>query len=340
MNKITLSCEIITPMFAGSAIPGRCELRPPAIKGALRFWWRALNAYKDVERLRKEEAALFGSSDEAIGRSKIQIEVRHKLNGTLPDFKGKGQTFAASSRGRTFTLNVLDYLAYGCHEYVTGQGLKYTRPAFMPGGEFDLTILWDNEETARALFQALDALLRFGGLGARTRNGWGKFTVKDLPTQLHVNIDHANQFSQGLPAFTGLSKASTVFSSKSTFPNWDKALAHVGLIYHHSRQALERKHYYDRRVMVAQPIIVEKENVKEMFLERHSKSMFLSVVKEGGQYRGQILFMPYQFLEKIEDSTLSQIPTKIKVPRHFKTYQAVHKDLREMFESKMNYRNL
>lgn len=41
MQTIKASFEIVTPMFIGGG-DNDVELRPPSIKGALRFWWRAL----------------------------------------------------------------------------------------------------------------------------------------------------------------------------------------------------------------------------------------------------------------------------------------------------------
>ncbi|MBK6900382.1 MAG: type III-B CRISPR module RAMP protein Cmr1 [bacterium] len=65
--------RIITPMFIGGANQDPEDgIRPPSVKGMLRFWWRALNwwrfldaAKNDVVALRemhKEEARLFGSA--------------------------------------------------------------------------------------------------------------------------------------------------------------------------------------------------------------------------------------------------------------------------------------
>ena len=69
---------VITPMFLNNAYGNNSvELRPPSFKGMLRFWWRAIMAM-DVDKLRDQEAHIFGSSDESIGRSKIQLLVEYK----------------------------------------------------------------------------------------------------------------------------------------------------------------------------------------------------------------------------------------------------------------------
>ena len=77
MHTISFECEIITPMFLAGADGASPELRAPSIKGALRFWWRALNGDKDIKELRKQEAEIFGGTDEKVGRSKVIIQSSH-----------------------------------------------------------------------------------------------------------------------------------------------------------------------------------------------------------------------------------------------------------------------
>jgi CRISPR-associated protein Cmr1 len=42
MRGILAEYEITTPMFLGGGVPQDVDLRPPSIKGMLRFWWRAM----------------------------------------------------------------------------------------------------------------------------------------------------------------------------------------------------------------------------------------------------------------------------------------------------------
>ncbi len=67
--------ETITPMFMGGADPRQSELRAPSIKGAMRFWWRAMNGHLSLNELIKQEAEIFGDSGEH-GRSKIIIRLK------------------------------------------------------------------------------------------------------------------------------------------------------------------------------------------------------------------------------------------------------------------------
>ena len=66
MQTITFTCETITPMFLNGADGTTPELRAPSIKGALRFWWRAMNGHLTIRELQKREVELFGGSYETV----------------------------------------------------------------------------------------------------------------------------------------------------------------------------------------------------------------------------------------------------------------------------------
>ena len=74
MKAITFECETITPMFLTGADGRTPELRPPSIKGAMRFWWRAMNGHLPLDKLKEEESKIFGASNRKIGRSRVVIK--------------------------------------------------------------------------------------------------------------------------------------------------------------------------------------------------------------------------------------------------------------------------
>ena len=67
MHKITFECETITPMFLSGADGATPELRPPSIKGALRFWWRAMNGHLSLPELKRIEGEIFGDTGRRSG---------------------------------------------------------------------------------------------------------------------------------------------------------------------------------------------------------------------------------------------------------------------------------
>jgi CRISPR-associated protein Cmr1 len=50
-------------MFLAGADGTTPELRAPSIKGALRFWWRAMNGHLPIEKLKDLEGQIFGNTE-------------------------------------------------------------------------------------------------------------------------------------------------------------------------------------------------------------------------------------------------------------------------------------
>ncbi len=74
MFKTTYKCKFVTPAFIYGANPRKPEFRLPSLKGVIRYWWRAAKIMNPKE-LRVEEAKLFGSNDEKIGKSKLILKL-------------------------------------------------------------------------------------------------------------------------------------------------------------------------------------------------------------------------------------------------------------------------
>ena len=52
METIEATFKVVTPMFMSGADQSQAELRTASIKGALRFWWRAL-AWERLKKFKK-----------------------------------------------------------------------------------------------------------------------------------------------------------------------------------------------------------------------------------------------------------------------------------------------
>lgn len=53
LTQLRIRYRVVTPAFLGGADPSCAELRPPSIKAALRFWYRAVDpefAKRDVQK--------------------------------------------------------------------------------------------------------------------------------------------------------------------------------------------------------------------------------------------------------------------------------------------------
>jgi CRISPR-associated protein Cmr1 len=178
MTRLEAYFRIVTPLFMGGANPQSAELRVPSIKGVLRFWWRALALGRlgSVESVRAEEARVFGSTKSQssfkirLSPPKITTKNRLKRDSVLNYISGEvvGEGFR--------------YLGYGVIE--AGRG-KLTRQCIRYPLEEDgkLELLFRPnapEDDIRSVEAALMAMGFFGGLGSRSRRGYGSFNLVNL----------------------------------------------------------------------------------------------------------------------------------------------------------------
>lgn len=165
MQEVKIECEVITPMFLSGADGRTAELRPPSIKGAMRFWWRAIKAETEVKKLLEEESKIFGSSDENNGKSKFSIRVDYdNLN--------------------TSSFNPLPHKE---NERFHFNGLR-------PGQKFEIILTVKDKNYLDLCRNILDLTLLLGGLGKRSRRGFGSVMVNERdidlssPTNLLTSI--------------------------------------------------------------------------------------------------------------------------------------------------------
>jgi len=187
MHKIVARYTVMTPMFLGG-IEHNAELRPPSIKDALRFWWRALRwqqGMHDPQMLRQAEAAIFGSAD--TGQAQFLLNVtttglgpmviqQHKI--LDPSFQ-ESTTIPIGEGARYLGYGVME--AFGSATKNTKAG-QLTRACLRPGFEFDVTLLYReaNPEWLNEILQALKAFGLLGALGSKARKGYGSVALCSL----------------------------------------------------------------------------------------------------------------------------------------------------------------
>lgn len=150
--KVTLEAEAVTPLFLAGADPkGEPELRPPSIRGALRYWFRAamggVIGDQNIDLLRQMESAVFGSTNRC---SPIRIRLRH-----------------SSGRPQITEAKILPHV----NGPRAGQ-----REAFAQGEKFELIMWQDRKHGQEVWYAACSALMLafiFGGVGLRSRRGYG-----------------------------------------------------------------------------------------------------------------------------------------------------------------------
>ncbi len=188
--------ELITPLFGGGVIPGEADpvtvIRGTAIRGHLRFWWRTCRGgnaeFKgDLAKMKEAEGKLWGTAakkDDSTARhnESIQISVDVTDSGTAV----KPFIIATNPNGRKrVTQNTQPatppaYAAFPLQpkeEEIYQQALKLKE---VQGNiKFKLTISFPANQRLE-VEAALWAWETFGGLGARTRRGFGALRCKSI----------------------------------------------------------------------------------------------------------------------------------------------------------------
>ena len=164
MNRAELTFRFDTPAFLHDGDGKTARFRTFSFKGALRFWLRAVlwSECRNVEEVRKIESSLMGSTERA-----SRVEIR------LIGMKRSGE------RLRTHN-EPLDHPGLA---YLAGQGIHHYKECWVSeylhmGTEVTLAFRFHGL-TAREqdrLNRALQAFFLFGGLGQRSRRGFGSCT--------------------------------------------------------------------------------------------------------------------------------------------------------------------
>jgi len=190
---VTISAwyEVVTPLFCAGARQDDVGVRPASLRGMLRWWWRATrygvyhagcngDPRQALRELDKEEKKLFGSSETGQGRVALRVE-RAKL-AVLP----RRELLRTSERnGASVVGPGARYLGYGLVEAASTESGKRAgqlvrscgRAAPGTSVRVDLVCRGLDEAQLDTLEIALDALGLFGGLGARSRRGWGSLLL-------------------------------------------------------------------------------------------------------------------------------------------------------------------
>jgi len=280
MQTITFECEVITPMFLAGADGVTPELRPASIKGALRFWWRAMNGHLvsedgDLSALKNREAEIFGGSGDGQGRSKVVVRVVSK-------------DFSVEQFGRV-NMNI-KYLAYGSEE----------RNFIDVGSTFDvkISINVSNSDEILAIKNdikiAFSLLTYFGGLGSKSRNGFGCFYSKNVFSFEQLK-DKITKMDNNYVSFTSFSNNCQIYlSTYENITTWEDAINKLSDIYkNYGKIAIPK----NLRLHIGAPYKGQSPP------DRHSKLFVMSVFKESedDSLKCVITYLPYNYLTDYPD---------------------------------------
>lgn len=276
MPSITFDLETVTPLFLSGANQQEAELRPPAFKGALRYWFRAIAGIyycNNPSQLKEIESAILGDTG-IYGSSKIIIRLSN-----IPD----KLPLAPVSLDQEENPG-LSYLLFS----MKGSGGKNPRPQRQAIGvknpiQFSLTLstrpnplnLDKQQKNVLLAANCFWLAVNLGGFGSRERRGAGSLKVnevhcKDIEQEflpkfiINFKPDSIPKYFKGeilktrnncyklldfdiesLPDINIVPKSeiyskytSRVFVLKKSYSNWQEALEEIGQLYKSYRQSI------------------------------------------------------------------------------------------------------
>lgn len=218
VHRVEVTYRVSTPLFCAGASPDQPEIRLPSFKGALRYWWRAL-AWSQIvsqqqgsgssatqlvlNQIKSAEDEWFGSSQTGQGRIRMQMQVTERGH-----LHRKGDVLKDSLHHDTVGEGVR-YFGYGLLEAYSRKGAaeagQTLRACLLPPIRFTVfldilhvpfvrepasgvtppppTVVSKPLQPSHDLsliLRALQAIGLFGGLGARSRRGFGSLILEKL----------------------------------------------------------------------------------------------------------------------------------------------------------------
>jgi CRISPR type III-B/RAMP module RAMP protein Cmr1 len=192
VKTTTYTLELLTPCFCAGADQSKAEIRAPAIRGQLRWWFRTLGGFVSLQHLPlpEQEATIFGSAagDEGTA-SPLVIRVSALTSNVAKDADQMGAPILSDKGYLLFPLRS------------NPRRNEYKDRGVLENGTFSITIVWRG---APDIWPDIGALIsvfgHLGALGFRSRRGFGalSFSKKAPPLCLQDSLNRFSNSGQAL----------------------------------------------------------------------------------------------------------------------------------------------
>lgn len=314
----TLRAEltIVTPMFIGDGVRMADSVRPPSIKGALRFWWRALNWGRvldakrgsekaALEQLHKDEARLFGlaakksvNGEEKGGQGLFRLSVEQPIK---PGIQNSWPNTSDSQGG---------YLGYGLE--------KGQRNALEEGIGFVLTLSYKSSASKTDIDQMRQAVSLWGllgGLGSRARRGFGSVALQALdgePMTVNSSQEYASRIKDALGdghwpealselPFTAWSQQARCLAFNAA-PSRRQAIGSLERPYKEVRKEFKGK----TKIVFGLPL-GDKNKDSSKIKERRASPFIMHVHPVGEEYLPMVTYLPARFHPDYPNNPLDEV---------------------------------
>lgn len=196
--------KLITPLFGGGVAPGEIDpvtiIRGTEVRAQLRFWWRACCGGRfdgDLDKMKKAEDKLWGSAykkgEEPISQKdtiQIIIEVLKSGASVIP-YRIEKNSRGENQAKPDFNSGIPPYVAFPLQP--NQDELKKKDPplkSVQVNVSFKMTISFPTDHQ-KEIEASLWAWETFGGIGARTRRGFGALRLLAIDGKKNPEVDKA-----------------------------------------------------------------------------------------------------------------------------------------------------
>jgi CRISPR-associated protein Cmr1 len=180
---LEITLRATTPVFCRGKDGETPELRVPSLKGLLRWWYRAWHPHAVAGPVDSPwiEARVMGGTEKHIGQCPFMLRVEHTREPRPVSWNELRSSFPPA-RDRISGLNYLGFAFRPTRE------VRQDQKAIADGTEFSALHHFPHgigEEAAKGLLAAWWLLGHFGGLGARSRRGFGSLAIMEWKWPSH-----------------------------------------------------------------------------------------------------------------------------------------------------------
>ena len=179
----TYTLRLISPAFLRGVEGDEGTLRESSLRGVLRYWWRILfGSVLGQGDLKKLETKVWGGAGDPPTASQIVIRLMPKSGVSVMPFDKEAVARGLPCSFKQNRTTGIAYASYGMDDMKrnsNGQKVRAQRKVLLPGAEWSLEISFrpvhgaDVKALALHADLALKALCTFGGVGSKSRKGFG-----------------------------------------------------------------------------------------------------------------------------------------------------------------------
>lgn len=321
-SEIELNISFNTPAFLGNA-KQEGQWRTPPFKALLRQWWRvvkASNGCDNVDKIRSDEAELFGSATDderkilKAGRSLLRLKLEKWNEANCNNSISSKTVFHPETKQKYIKSDL--YLGYGP---ITKDIKKYIIP-----NEVNTLRIGFPKKYEQELKETIQLIAWFGTIGSRSRNGWGSINIESakldgeiFAIDNEINKDKLNKYADSFSRLINLDWAKKIGKDdnghlliwKTSFKNKLEDvitdLANLKISYRTNFKFENRNdkntNIVSKRYIISYPIS-PSHSLDRMGNSRNPSQLRFKVIKDkNNQYYGLIFHLPCKVSRKFFD---------------------------------------